>query len=195
MSSKTVVALPSGWKPAGRPQLVVSIQRQPAHRRWLEAIGLFDRARQHLDERWTTPGSRPCPPPAGAARAPPRGHGLVIRPLGGQRVEVVDDRQDARAERDLVASQALRIALAVPALVVAQDERRDRIRKWHGADDFGSDLRVQPDLLKLLLRQRSGLGRMCSGTASLPMSCSSAAVLTPWISLSGMPSDCARPAA
>ena len=33
-----------------------------------------------------------------------------------------------------------------------------------------------------------GFDRMCSGTASLPMSCSSAAVLTPWISASDSPS-------
>ena len=32
-----------------------------------------------------------------------------------------------------------------------------------------------------------GFDRMCSGTASLPMSCSSAAVFTPWISFSLMP--------
>ena len=38
-----------------------------------------------------------------------------------------------------------------------------------------------------------GFDRMCSGTASLPMSCSSAAVLTPWISGSDRPS-CVREA-
>ena len=40
-----------------------------------------------------------------------------------------------------------------------------------------------------------GLLRMCSGTASLPMSCSSAAVFTPWISFSVMPSPRASAAA
>ena len=34
-----------------------------------------------------------------------------------------------------------------------------------------------------------GFDRMCSGTASLPMSCSSAAVLTPSTSLSDIPID------
>ena len=58
-------------------------------------------------------------------------HRLVIRPLRRQRVEVVDDREDARAERNLLALQPVRIALAVPALVVAEDERRDRIRERH----------------------------------------------------------------
>ena len=54
---------------------------------------------------------------------------LVIRPLGRHGVVVVDDRQDARADRDRFAREALRIALAVPALVVAEDQRRDRIRE------------------------------------------------------------------
>ena len=53
-------------------------------------------------------------------------HRLVIRALGHQRVEVVDDREDARAERNLLALQPGGIALAVPALVMAQDQRRHR---------------------------------------------------------------------
>ncbi len=55
--------------------------------------------------------------------------GLVVRPVGRQRIEIVDDAEDARAERDLVLLQAGRIAAAVPALVVAQDERRHRVRE------------------------------------------------------------------
>ena len=111
----------------------------------------------------------------------------MVRTLRHQRVEVVDDREDPRAERNLVALEPGRIALAVPALVVAEDQRRHRIRKRHAADDLGADLRVNPDLLEFLLRQRPGFDRMCSGTASLPMSCSSAAVFTPCISLSRHP--------
>ena len=49
------------------------------------------------------------------------------------------------------------IALAVPALVVAEDQRRHRIRERHAADDLGADLRVDADLLELFLRQRAGL--------------------------------------
>ena len=84
-------------------------------------------------------------------------HRLVIRPLRRERVEVVDDREDAGAQRDVVAPQPLRIALAVPALVVAQDERRDRVGERHGADDLGADLRVNADLLELFLRERARL--------------------------------------
>ena len=50
-----------------------------------------------------------------------------------------------------------RIALAVPPLVVAQDERRDRIRERHRADDLGADLRVNADLLEFFRRQRARL--------------------------------------
>ena len=82
---------------------------------------------------------------------------LVIRPLGRDGVVVVDDRQDARADRDLLAREPLRIALAVPSFVVAEDQRRDRIRERHRRDDLRADLRVNADLLELLLRQRSGL--------------------------------------
>ena len=91
----------------------------------------------------------------------------VIRPFGRDRVVVVDDGQDARADRDAFAREALRIALAVPSFVVAEDERRDRIRERHGGDDFRPDLRVNPDLLKLLLRQRARLRQDVLGDGEL----------------------------
>ena len=84
-------------------------------------------------------------------------HRFVIRPLRRERVEVVDDREDARAGGNFIPLHAGRVALAVPSLVVAQDERRDRIRERHARDDVGADLRVDADLLKLLLRERAGL--------------------------------------
>ena len=94
-------------------------------------------------------------------------HRLVIRPLGHQRVEVVHHRQDARAERNLLALRAGRIALAVPALVVAQDQRRDRVGKRHAADDLGADLRMDPDLLEFLLRERTRLRQDVLGHGEL----------------------------
>ena len=51
-----------------------------------------------------------------------------------------------------------RIAAAVPPLVVAQDERRHRIRERDAGDDVGADLRVNADLLELFGRQRTRLG-------------------------------------
>ena len=61
------------------------------------------------------------------------GHRLVVRPVRRQRVEVVDEAENPRAERDVFSLEAGRIAAAVPALVVAEDERRDRIGKRHRA--------------------------------------------------------------
>ena len=84
-------------------------------------------------------------------------HRLVVRPLRHQGVEVVDDRQDAGAERNRFAPEPARIALAVPPLVMAEDQRRDRIRERHRADDVGADLRMGADLLELFRRQRPRL--------------------------------------
>ncbi len=82
---------------------------------------------------------------------------LVVRPVGRHRVVVVADRQDARADRNIVTGEPVRIAFAVPPFVVAHDERRDRIRERHGRDDLGADLRVHPDFLELFLRERPSL--------------------------------------
>ena len=82
---------------------------------------------------------------------------LVVRPLGRHRVVVVDDCQDARADRNRVARDPLRIAVAVPALVMAEDQRRDAEGERHRRDDFRADLRVDADLLELFLGQRAGL--------------------------------------
>ncbi len=79
------------------------------------------------------------------------------RSLRGQRVEVIDDRQDARANRNLVALEAGRIALAVPALVMAVDDRRDRIGKRHRRDNLGAHLRMHLHPLELFVGQRTGL--------------------------------------
>ena len=81
----------------------------------------------------------------------------MVRPLGRHRVVVVDDCQNARADRNLLARETLRIALAVPPFVMAEDQRRHRIGERHRGDDLRADLRVNADLLELLLRQRSGL--------------------------------------
>ena len=91
----------------------------------------------------------------------------MIRTLRHQRVEVIDDREDARAERNLFALETCRIALAVPALVVAQDQRRHGIGERHRADDVGADLRMGADLLELFRRQRARLGQNVLGHREL----------------------------
>ena len=62
-----------------------------------------------------------------------------------------------RAPSGISSPLSPRVALAVPALVVAQDERRDRVGERHRADDVGADLRMGADLLELLGRERPGL--------------------------------------
>ena len=120
---------------------------------------------------------------------------LVERAVRAERVEVVHRGENARAERDRLARQSARIALAVPALVMALDDRRHGVRERH------VPMISAPICGWTCIRWNSscvsgpGFDRMCSGTASLPMSCSSAAVRRPWTSGSAMPIAWAMPAA
>ena len=50
---------------------------------------------------------------------------------------------------------------------MAEDQRRHRIRERHAADDLGADLRVDADLLELLLRQRPRLRQDVLGHGQL----------------------------
>ena len=85
------------------------------------------------------------------------GHGAAVRAIAGQGVVVVDDADDARAERDVLAGQAVGIAGAVPALVVRADQRHDRIRERHVRDDLGADARMRLDAGELLGGERPRL--------------------------------------
>ncbi len=49
---------------------------------------------------------------------------IAVRPVGGHRVEGVDDREDACRERDLDSPKPVRVAGAVPALVVRGGDPR-----------------------------------------------------------------------
>ena len=120
---------------------------------------------------------------------------LVIRPLGRHRVVVVDDRQDARADRNVLAGQPLRIALAVPPLVVAQDQRRHRVGERHGGDDLRADLRVDADLLELFLRERSRLRQDVLGHGELADVVQQRGCLDALDLALGSPRPSARPAA
>ena len=82
-------------------------------------------------------------------------HRRRVRALHHQRVEVIDHRQDSCAERDRLALEPGGIALTVPALVMAQDQRRDPGRERHGADDVGAHLRVRARFLRFLRRERT----------------------------------------
>ena len=59
----------------------------------------------------------------------------LVRALGAEGVVDVDDRHEAREERDLLAAQPVRIAAAVPALVVVPDDRTDEAERPHRHDE------------------------------------------------------------
>src|SRR5262245_36040766 len=95
----------------------------------------------------TTRGSRALPASWRSSEA----HRFVVQTLRHQSVGVVDDGENPRAERHFFALQPRGMPVAAPPLVVAQDERRDRIGGRHAADDLGAHLRVNADLLELCL--------------------------------------------
>ncbi len=51
---------------------------------------------------------------------------------------------------------------------MAPDDRGHGVRKGHGREDLGSNLGMDPDLLELLRRQRTGLGEDVLGYGELP---------------------------
>ena len=91
------------------------------------------------------------------------------------RVIRVAERDDAGAERDLVACEAVRVAAAVEALVARADEAADR-------PSDGASPRIRSPISEWLRMNSSsasssgpGLSRIESGIASLPTSCRVAA--------------------
>src|SRR5512141_1475192 len=66
----------------------------------------------------------------------------LIRPAVNHRLVRVGDGHDARAERDVLATQPVRIAAAVEALVVVADDRREGARSAQRSADALADLGV-----------------------------------------------------
>src|SRR6184192_1616904 len=116
----------------------------------------------------TTRGSSALPASCRTRPSSLEAHRLVIGALRHERVEVVDDGEDARAERDLVAFQAGRIPLAVPSFVMAEDEGRHRVREGHSTDDLRADLRMDANLLEFFLSERTRLRQDVFGHRELP---------------------------
>ena len=73
---------------------------------------------------------------------------LAIRAIVGDRVEGVDHRQDARAERNVLSTQAEiarigdSLALSVPALLVVLDQGQDIAQDLDVAQDLETDLHM-----------------------------------------------------
>ena len=88
-----------------------------------------------------------------------RGHGGAIRTRRGQRIVEIGDAQYPPEERDRVALETVRIAAAVPFLVMvlnAGKHRRDR-RALDVAENLGAVSRVLAHLRELFWCQFSGL--------------------------------------
>src|SRR5215831_19449919 len=75
---------------------------------------------------------------------------LLVGAIGRHRIERVGDAHDARDQRDLLARQAIRIALAVPALVMVADAGHGRLQHLDLRGDSVADHRVDAHVLPLL---------------------------------------------
>src|SRR5439155_21482212 len=73
------------------------------------------------------------------------------------RVERVADEDHARAERDRIAGEAVRVARAVPALVAVADERANARKELDRGKDLLADHHVALHLGALLPRQGTRL--------------------------------------
>ena len=80
-------------------------------------------------------------------------HAATIRAVFAHRVEAIDDGEDARRPRDRLAAQAVRVAEAVPALVMVADDGHDRVREIDAFEYLRADGRVNLHLVKLGGRQ------------------------------------------
>src|SRR4029077_14117985 len=65
---------------------------------------------------------------------------VAIGPIAGHRVIRVADEDDARLERDVLAGDAVGVALAVPALVAVTDDRPDDLEAVDRGDDPFAEL-------------------------------------------------------
>ena len=99
----------------------------------------------------------------------------AIWSVGCQGIETVDDREDSRSNRNICASDAIRISVPVPILVVVSNDGH------HSVGKSIADKMSAPTLACSFIFSNSagvngpGLLRMYSGTANLPMSCNRAA--------------------
>ncbi len=89
-------------------------------------------------------------------------HGFVERQrppvlaVRSERVQAIHRRQNARANRNAVALQPVRISSAIPALVMRPHDGSHRVGKAHALQNFGAHHRVDLHLLELFAGQLSG---------------------------------------
>src|SRR5512142_2383958 len=115
---------------------------------------LVDEPQERLDDaRVELRGRGLAQAPAGLLAGEPP----AVGPVGRHRVEGVADEDDPRLDRDLLASLAVRIAVAVPALVAGAHDGPDLREPVDRSQDPLAELRVLLDHEPLLRRQRARL--------------------------------------
>src|SRR4029453_13191301 len=67
----------------------------------------------------------------------------TVRPIRGERVETVDNREDPRADRSLLTAQPVGITASIPVLVMMSNDRHD----WEREFDRRQNLRTNPGML------------------------------------------------
>ena len=85
------------------------------------------------------------------------GHAFAIDAVTCHRVPRIRNRHDAREERDLFARQPVRVAIAVPTLVMPGGDLRERTEAQQRPHDCGGVLRVLLHYLVLVLVERGRL--------------------------------------
>src|SRR5581483_2873853 len=96
------------------------------------------------------------------------GAGLAVGPVVGDRVEGVDDGEDAGRKRDLLAGQSARIARSVPPLVVEGEDVVDDVGQERNLrDETLAERRVHLHRRALTLCQAAGLEEDRVGDADL----------------------------
>src|SRR5207249_1821733 len=69
-------------------------------------------------------------------------HRATIRTIAGHRIKAVRDSEDPRAERDRLARDPIRVALAIPAFVVMTNDARHVFEERDLRDDPRAVLRM-----------------------------------------------------
>jgi len=100
---------------------------------------------------------------------PFRRKSLAIGPVRSKRVVDVGDLKDARGEWNLFAFRPSGYPSRPAFVVVAND--RQHIAKGSDGAQIRSPMTVCCSMIFVLPESASGLSRMCSGTDSLPISC------------------------
>src|SRR5438128_7763841 len=82
---------------------------------------------------------------------------LAVLPVFARGVEAIHYREDSRRQRNLFAAQAVRVARAIPTLVMMSHDGNDRIREADALQYLCADRGVHFHLLELGVRELSRL--------------------------------------